>query len=166
MLQHEEDFINEQVAAQQRDIAEVETFDLLTTEEEAAAGVPIRGKSMRDVQLALVAAARCTVCGKTRVVLNLSAWRRPMQFEQVRPETHCACAPRVDADGSRHRAGPAWELVSVECEHCDHGEIVEMFDGYPERSICGFCEGLGRVPKADASGYMVGPFARPEERAS
>jgi hypothetical protein len=89
-----------------------------------------------------------------------------MQLEQVTPETHCACPPRVDADGSRHVGGPAWELVSVECEHCDHGEIVEMFDGYPEKSLCGMCQGLGRVPNGEASGYLVGPFARPEERAS
>jgi hypothetical protein len=150
MTHHEAEILDEQVAHHQRVIAEVEDPGLSVAE---LAQLPRGSKALtlRDVQMALVAQIRCKVCGKPRVVLNLAGWRRPMQLERVTPETHCACPPRVDADGSRHVGGPAWELVSVECEHCDHGEIVEMFDGYPERSLCGMCEGLGRVPTSNGA---------------
>ena len=165
MIDHEEEILNEQVAAQQRVIAEAEDVQL-APEEEAQLPAGSRALTLRDAQIALVAASKCKVCGKTRVVLNLAGWRRPMQLERVTPETHCACPPRVECGGVRHSAGPAWEMVSEECEHCDHGEIVEMFDGYIEKSLCGMCNGVGRVPKADAAGYMVGPFGSPSQEVA
>lgn len=143
MTHHEENILNEQVAHHQRVVAEAES---------GVRSVPVRpvGHSIAELQQRLRERLKCETCGKTRVVLQLAEYRRPSQIEKVTPEAHCTCPPRVDADGSRHSGGPAWELVSIECEHCDHGEIVEMFDGYIERTLCGFCNGLGRVPMPNA----------------
>jgi hypothetical protein len=144
MIQHEEDILNEQVAHHQRVISEVEE----------RRGEPLRERavtpSIEELQRRLRERLKCATCGKTRVVLQLASYRRPWEIERVTAEQHCTCPPRVDADGSRHSGGPAWDLVSIECEHCDHGELVEMFDGYPERSLCGFCNGLGRVALPNA----------------
>jgi hypothetical protein len=146
MSPHDQQILNEQIAADQRVITEVE---------EAAGADRIRpmpdghrALSIAEIQDALRAQIRCATCGKARVVINLFAGvRRGFHAERVTPATHCTCPPLVDANGSRHAGGPAWELVSDECEHCDHGEIIDLVDGYQEKTICGICQGIGRVPK-------------------
>jgi hypothetical protein len=157
MTQHEEDILNEQVAAQQRVITEVEAGGALAStpvidlddrirlrkgETLPAGHRPLR---LAEIQAALRQASLCGTCGKTRVVLNLAGYRRPFQAERITADTHCSCPPRVE-NGSRLAGGPAWDLVSVECEYCDHGEIIELFDGYQEKTVCGMCSGIGRVP--------------------
>jgi hypothetical protein len=159
MTQHEEDILNEQVAAQQRVITEVEAEGALALmpvvalddrirlragEELPAGHRPLR---LAEIQAALKQASLCGACGKTRVVLNLAGYRRPFQAERITAETHCSCPPRVEGGGARIAAGPAWELVSVECEYCDHGEIIDLVDSYIEKTVCGMCNGVGRVRK-------------------